>query len=410
MSAVSDQRAQGDVHVDGLGFVYEGGTARLEFPHAHLDDLRGEAGGLRYGSTDVTVEKLVGRLAGVDWSMTSASAGKFWLRDQAERFEMTIDRIELPHGLRIARAAGGGVELVAPHASLADVKLAIPDLDALRPPPGSAPPSPPPVEPAPTGLRQERLQFLDAVNGALAFRLAVVLDLPVVGKRTLDQTVKVTIENGAFDYRQLVSGLNWLEGAFLDLGLDGDRFRVGWSVPLVGQTKEIISWALDPQAYALAAFGRIPLRSLADFRMGAPGNGGGRRAETGGKSQRLRSLTLGDLDLHLSMVAPRNLDVGGGTIRFGGDDQPGIVDLRVAGAMVHPPAPGALKAEAGALDMTVKDLKLGGMVVTADRMTVGPVDTLMVAFDGFRPRSLAAVLHRVTATNLSLTLGSTPVD
>ena len=96
-------------------------------------------------------------------------------------------------------------------------------------------------------LRQERLRFLDAVQGALGFRLKVALDLPVLGKRTLDQAVKVDIVDGAFDYRALDDGLTWLEGKFLDLGVDDGRFKVGWSVPLFA-SKEIISWALAPDA------------------------------------------------------------------------------------------------------------------------------------------------------------------
>lgn len=410
---VTDQRAQGNARVDGLAFVSAGGQPRLDFPHAQLDDLRGEAGGLHYGATDVTLERLTGRLRGVDWSMQSASAGGFWLRDRAGRFEMTIDRVELPHGLRITRAAAGGIELVAPHASFADVKLSIPDLAALRRAPAEpaeapAEPSAPPAPAEPPHLRQEQLRFLDAVSGMLAFRLAVALDLPVIGKRTLDQSIKVAIENGTFDYKQLEAGLNWLEGAFLDVGVERNRFQVGWRVPIFGQTTEIISWALDSDATAHAAFGRVPLRALADFRIPSMRSGGGKAPAKDGDKSRLRSLTLGDLELQLHMVAPRNLDVGGGTIRFGGDAEPGIVDLRVSGALVHPPAPGAIKAVAGALDMTLKDIRLGGLQLTADRMTVGPIDMLAIAFDGFRPKSLAAVVHRVTATNLSLTVGGSP--
>ena len=47
------------------------------------------------------------------------------------------------------------------------------------------------------------------------------------------------------------------------------RFKVGWSVPLFA-SKEIISWALAPDAQALAVFNRIPLRVLGDVRVGGP--------------------------------------------------------------------------------------------------------------------------------------------
>ncbi len=408
MPPVTDQRAQGNARVDGLAFVMDGTTPRLEFPHAQIDNLRGEAAGLAYGATELVLEQLTGLLAGVSWTTEAASAGKFWVRDAEGRFEMTIDRIELPHGLRVTQSAAGGVELVAPHVSLSEVRVSIPDLAQLGGPPGESAPASPAEEP--TGLRQEQLRFLDAVTGEIAFRIAVVLDLPVIGHRTLDQAIKLTVEDGAFNFEKLASGLSWLEGQFLDIGIEGGRFRMAWGVPLFG-TNEIVSFALDSDASAMAERDRIPLRSLFDYRM-AGGNGGGdggKNGKSSDKQGRLKSLTIGDIDVKLSLVAPHNVEVAGGTVRFGGDDAPGIVDLTVHGAMTHPPAPGAMKAQAGAVDMTVKDLNLGGLQVTADRITVGPVDTLVVTFDGFEPRALVAVLHRVTATNLALTLGSAPI-
>jgi hypothetical protein len=229
-----------------------------------------------------------------------------------------------------------------------------------------------------------------------------VLDLPVVGIRTLDQQVKVAIKDGAFDYRALESGLSWLEGQFVDVGIDDGRFVVGWSVPLMA-TKEIISWALDPEAMVVGIFNRVPLRCLADFRI--PGGGGGKK--DGGRDSRrtLRSLAISDIAIKLSMAAPRHVDVGGGTLLFGGDDAPGIVDLQLGGGLCHPPGPGALSAAIGVLDMTLKDVRAGGLSATADRLHIGPIDRIELVFDGFRPTSLTASLHRVTATNLALVLG-----
>jgi hypothetical protein len=409
---VSQQRAQGNIRVDGFA-VTVGDSRRLDFPRAEVEGLRGEAGSIEYGAGDLSFDRLSGRLQGVDWSTEAASAGRFWVSDKQGRFEMRVARVELPHGMRVTQSASGGVELMAPHASLADVKLHIPDLAALRRPLDEAaeadaatsstalavaadgPPEPPP-------LRQERLRFLDAVTGSIAFTIKIVLDLPVLGSRTLDQTVTLDITDGSFDYRKLDDGLSWLEGAFLDIGLDDNRLRIGYGARLLG-TREIISWALDKDASAVAAFNRIPLRSLADFRLA--GRPAGRRGTSNPDPPRgrLQSLWVGDLAIDLHMVAPRNLEAAGGTIRFGGDDAPGIVDLNIEGSVVQPGS-GVLRARAGAVDLTLKDIR-AGLLATADRLHVGPMDELEVTFDGFTPRSLTASLHRVTATNLSLILG-----
>lgn len=397
------QRAQGNIRVEGFGVTFGDETRRLDFPRADIEGLRGDAGAIEYGAGEISFDRLMGRLQGIEWSTEAASAGRFWVRDKQGRFEMQVGKVELGHGMRLTRSAGGGVEIVSPEAAFETVKLHIPDLTAFRKPEDPAAPTPePPPAPVDAPLRQERLHFLDAVNGVIMFTIKVVLDLPVLGKRTLDQTVRLEIVDGTFDYKKLDDGLSWLEGQFLDIGLDGNRLRIGYGAPILG-TKEIISWSLDQDASTAAKSGRVPLRSLADYRFGKPR--AATPADNGGpaKRGRLRSLTLGDLAIELQMVAPRNVELLGGTIRFGGDDQPGIVDLHIEGSVVQPGA-GALRAAAGALDMTVKDIR-AGVHATADRLHVGPMDLLEVTFDGFTPRSLTASLQRVTATNLSLILG-----
>jgi len=399
---VTTTRTEGNVRVEGFAVATGEGGTRLEFPKATMAELRGKAGRIEYLATALQFDDLQGRFGPLHWTCEAGTVGGLVVREPDGRYELAIGGIELPRGVQLTRAAGGGVELVAPEATLTDVHLHLPDLAALRSPrPAPAPPAAT-AEPAP--LRQERLHFLDAVHGSLAFRVKVVLDLPVIGKRTLDQPVKVEIQDGTFDYRALDDGLTWLEGAFLDLGVSDGRFKVGWSVPLFA-SKEIISWALAPAAQALAVFNRIPLRVLGDVRVGGPAsarpatNGGG-----DGGSKRLRSMTIADIDIKLSMAAPRSVEVGGGMILFGGDDAPGIVDLRLEGAVVHPPAPAGIVGRIGALDLTLKDVDLGGAVATVDRLHIDGVEELTLAFDGFTPTSLGVNLRRVTATNLVLVL------
>ena len=398
------QRATGNIKVDGFGVTIDPDARRLDFPQAHIDGLKGEAGTIEYRAREASFDQLRASLSRMHWSTDAASAGDFVLRDKQGRFELKIARIELPHGMALTEAAGGGVELVTPHASLADLRLKLPVLSAFEVP-ARAPTEPPLPKPEPAPLRQSGLQFLDEVNGELGFRLKVVLDLPVLGTRTLDQHVKVQIKDGAFDYRALESGLSWLEGQFVDVELDDDRFLVGWSVPLMA-TKEIISWALDPAAILKATFNKVPLRSLADFRIPGSGGGDGKKKKDGNGRRTLRSLAISDISIKLSMAAPHHVEVGNGTILFGGDDAPGIVDLDLGGGLVHPTGPGALTAAIGVLDMTVKDVRAGGLSATCDRLHIGPIDRIELTFDGFRPVALTASLHRVTATNLALVLGS----
>ena len=89
-----------------------------------------------------------------------------WLRDDAGRFDIAVDRVELPRGLRLVRA-DRGVEIVAP------LRLAV-GHEAHRAGPvrqaaqaaqaGAAPPPPRPPDP---GLRQAKLRFLDSLSGRI---------------------------------------------------------------------------------------------------------------------------------------------------------------------------------------------------------------------------------------------------
>lgn len=358
--------------------------------------MDGRSGSVAYGAKELAFDGLEGRLDGVRWHAEAASLGEAWLRDDSGRLEMALARAELPHGILLVRAERG-VEIVAPHASLSEVRLTL-----HAPLPTEAEPAAAPAPAPPPGLRQERMRLLDGVAGKINLTIKVKLDLPVLGPRSLDQTLRVPIVDGSLDFRALNDSLDWLEGAFLDLGVDQDRLAVSFRVPIFGSSRDIISWALDKDAGAMARFGRVPLRSLVDFRIGRGGAGEGKPASDKKRSI-LRALTLDSIEVALSMMAPRHLEVGGGTILFGGDDAPGIVNFQIAGA-IDDRAQGNLRGTAGSVDTTVKDLRLGPLSLSADRLSFDRIEDLQIAFEGFVPKAVSFSVHRVIASNLRLTI------
>jgi hypothetical protein len=387
------QRVETDITVQRFGFITDDGGRRLQFPRAESHQIEGAAGSVSYGARDCVFDDLEGRLDTLRWTAEAASVGSAWLRDGAGRFDMAVDRLELPRGLRLVRA-DHGVEIVAPYLSLSDMKLEV------RGPFGRSADRPATVPPAERGLRQSRLRFLDSLSGRLYVTVKVVLDLPVIGNRTLDQQLRVPIQEGSLDFRALEDSLDWLEGAFLDIKHDGDKLALVWKVPIFGSAHELISWMLDHDASALAAFGRVPVRSLVDFRTAGRPNA----KNDDRKRQTLQSLSLDAIDIALSLLAPRSVEAGGGVIMFGGEDQPGMVDLRVSGS-IKDRGPGELKGAIGSIDTTIKDVQFGPVKLTADRMHFDGLDQLEVTFEGFRPAHVMVIVHRVTATNVALQIG-----
>ena len=400
------QRIETDITVQRFGFLSDDAGLRLRFPRAETHQIEGFTGAVGYGAKDCVLDELEGRLDTLRWTAEAASVGSAWLRDDKGRFDIAVDRVEMPRGLRLVRA-DRGVEIVAPYVSLSDMKLIVrgpfgqAGLPTVEPAPAGPPPAPPPgLARPPAGLRQAKLRFLDSLSGRLEVTVKVVLDLPVIGNRSLDQELKVPIQEGSLDFRALDDSLDWLEGAFLDIKHDGDKLALVWKVPIFGSSHELICWKLDHDAQALATFGRVPVRSLADFRIGS-----GRPDDK--KRNTLQSLSLDAIDVALSLLAPRSVEVGGGVIMFGGDDQPGMVDLKVTGS-INDRGPGDLNGAIGSVDTTIKDVQLGPAKLTADRLHFDGLDELEVVFDGFRPATVMVLVHRVTATNLSLQIGGKP--
>ncbi|HEY0986816.1 MAG TPA: hypothetical protein VGD80_07185 [Kofleriaceae bacterium] len=387
------QRVETDITVQRFGFLSDDGGRRLRFPRAESHQIEGSAGSVSYGARDCVFDDLEGRLDTLRWTADAASIGSAWLRDSAGRFNMAVDRLELPRGLRLVRA-DHGVEIVAPYLSLSDMRLEV------KGPFGRAADRPAAAAPADRGLRQARLRFLDSLSGRFYITIKVVLDLPVIGTRTLDQQLRVPIQEGSLDFRMLEDSLNWLGGAFLDIKHDGDKLALAWKVPIFGSAHELISWGLDHDASALAAFGRVPVRSLVDFKASS----GRSSANDERKRQTLQSLSLDAIDIALSLLAPRSVETAGGMIMFGGEDQPGMVDLRVSGS-IKDRGPGELKGAIGSIDTTIKDVQLGPVKLTADRMHFDGLDQLEVKFEAFRPVRVMVIVHRVTATNVALQIG-----
>jgi hypothetical protein len=149
------------------------------------------------------------------------------------------------------------------------------------------------------------------------------------------------------------------------------------------------------------------VRSLADFRFpkSSKKRDENEDEDNGGKrSGVLQALAIEGIDIAIGLVAPRSLEVGNGLILFGSDDSPGMVDLKVQGG-IRDQGPGKLTGAIGSVDTTIKDLRLGPVLLTADRLHFDGLDRLEVTFDGFRPVKVQMVVHRVTATNLVMRLG-----
>lgn len=394
-------RVETDINVQRFAFEMDDKGKRLVFPRTSTEDIQGRSGSVAYGVRDALFEGLEGRLDTLRWTTDTASFGSAWIRDDSGRFEIFCDRVELPDGILLTRAESG-VELIAPKISFQEMRLSVNGpFSSTR-----TTPRPPPEPGEPPTLRQDRLRFLDSLSGRIYLTVKVVLDLPVIGKRTLDQELKVPIQEGSLDFRALEDSLDWLEGRFIDLSHDDENhtLELTWKVPILGSARELVTWKLDADADKLAAFGRVPVRSLADYRTKGGDKKESKPEDNGKRKGVLQALSVEGIDIAIGLVAPRSLEVGDGLIMFGGEDQPGMVDFKVTGS-ISDRGPGKLTGAIGSVDTTIKDVRIGPVLLTSDRLHFDGLDRFEVTFDGFKPVKITMIVHRVTATNIAMHVG-----
>lgn len=401
-------RVSADVEAKAFAIAAGDDGLYLDFPRLVTGPLTGQTGtapgGLTWAVDGAEFEGLTARLRRGTWQASRGTLRRLTLRSADGRLVLEAAEVALPDGAQLSRGPDG-LELMAPTARLRGLVLrsagavAAPATkvavqDARTPSPGS------------TDLRQGGLRFLDGLSGAIGLTVKVQLDLPVVGSRTLDQRLQIPIEEGCLNFRALDRSLDWLEGAFLEIGMHEGRLAVRWGVPIFGGQREIISWALDEDARTLAQFDRIPVRALADFRVAGDRRSTEQVPAKGKGKGVLRALTIDDITISLAMHAPRSVAVGEqGHVLFGGDDSPGLVDLKITGAVGDGARPGSLRGSVGALDVTVADLALGAAgVVSVDRVRLGQVDPVELRLTGFEVAGVSMAIADVEAGGLRLRL------
>ncbi|MEO6776426.1 MAG: hypothetical protein ABI467_26010, partial [Kofleriaceae bacterium] len=166
-------RVGADIEVQQFAYVGDETGKRLVFPHAQTHKVEGQSGTARYGAAECSFEKLEGQLGALRWEAESASIGGAWLKSTTGRYDITAERIEMPHGLRLVRAAdleaGGRLELVSPHVSFSELRVDI------QGPFGRTAPAATPAAPKSPTRRQEKLRFLDSLTGRIYLTMKVQL-------------------------------------------------------------------------------------------------------------------------------------------------------------------------------------------------------------------------------------------
>lgn len=149
-----------------------------------------------------------------------------------------VDRVALAQGFMFADGAFHAREV-----TIDELGIELADLGAARTGPQSAPEQAQPDGDARLGYEQFfDLRLLDRISGRVSADVTVDARVPIIGRRRATHEVRVAVDKGFFDIRELERGLATLEDFILDFEIRDGALILERDVPLIGLRKDLVRW------------------------------------------------------------------------------------------------------------------------------------------------------------------------
>jgi hypothetical protein len=384
--------------VEGRGLVLQSGPAVgvLRAQHALFSTLEVRTASLSVKLPALEVEGLLVDWGGDDFRLEAL---------KLEGGELTLEQAGAKlhgDGLHVLGLSVVGANVQVAHASLARLDLAAELPAPTSQPAASQPTASTPAVSAPPIFDYE---LLNGLAGRLNVDVAVDLAVPIIGRRRATHELRIVLDEGALDYRELENNLARLEDSLLDFSVRDGALVLERGLPLIstrGRGKPIVIWDLSPQDLALAQDRRVRLAVLPRARLA--GSSGQSEPppppdaqEEGSSGFRLRHLSLQDVDAALQLPAT---GTGQGALR-----ELTFASLTVRGTVHHDPEgqkrEGRIQAALSELRATVAALPLAAQQLAA-ALEVASLRDIDILFEDVRPRRASAVVEGVVIRSLSL--------
>jgi hypothetical protein len=368
------------------------GVGRLVAEHAVFRSFA-----LRTGTVQVALPELVVTQLLLDWG-----GDDFRLEaGTAEAHELTLSQGEST--LRGSGLSVAAVRLLGTQVQVGQLRMARLDLAA-----GLAPSKQPtsederretPSKPGPVF----DYALLDGLAGRLDVDVAVDLAVPIIGRRRATHELRVPINDGAINYRELESNLARLEDSLIDFSVRDGALVLERGLPLIatrGRGKPILLWDLTPEELALAEQQRVRLAVLPNFRMAAPSGQSEppREKDDNGGGLKLRHLSFENIDAALRLphnpVPPRGVL---GDLTFANLTLHGVVHHDPEG----PERGGALHAALEGLRTSLRALAIGTQTLSG-RLEIAALHDMQVEFQDIKPSRVTAVAEGIALADLAL--------
>ncbi|HEX6243875.1 MAG TPA: hypothetical protein VFZ61_23330 [Polyangiales bacterium] len=257
-----------------------------------------------------------------------------------------------------------------------------------------------PTRPSQPARKAFDLDLLDGLSGHLQVDVQVDITIPIFGTRRAKHELRLSVEEGSVDYRELESNLAPLENALLDFSVRGSELVLEQGIPLLptrGFGKPILRWHLSPRDRDLAERDRVRLALFPEYHVAGARAERDEDDETPSKFA-LRKLGLNILDFSLAL-APVN--VPGIALRG-----VSIERLSARGSIQHHISDvdpeGVVTGDMRGLALSVDALAVGGRALSLQKLQVLRVPRWVVRFAGLTPTAIAMEAEDIMLIQLSV--------
>jgi hypothetical protein len=250
------------------------------------------------------------------------------------------------------------------------------------------------------------LPLLDHVDARIEADIVVDVKLPVIAGRVATHRLRLAIDDGALDFKQLERGLSRLEDAILDFEVVPEGLMLELDAVVV--KRELLLWPLDAEGLRLARQNRVRLRTFAQPTMTVrpPSPRSDKEKEKESESAvALRRIEVQGLRIEGGVDGASTLPLAGGTLRLGADGVVALGRLCVTGSLLHDartPTDTTLSIDLADLDAGLDAIAVGERRLDVARLRVGQLTEGRVTFCGFSPRAVTGTLRAVELTGLRL--------
>jgi hypothetical protein len=380
-------RVSGEARMQNTRLLLEGGEGRIEAEVARVENFRLQIGELLLTAPELAAENLMVGWGGAGFKLEAKQLSGDKLSLQVGKTKLDAEAINL----RELLVRGANVSVASAQVERGSLEMAFAE--------GPAPEPLLPVTPSrrpPPPRKSFDYALLDGLSGALHVDAVVDMTVPLLGQRRATHKLRLSVDDGTIDYRELEAGLSALEESLLDFSVREDALVLERGIPLLptrGFGKPLLIWDLGPRDLELAQRRHIRLSVLPSVRLAREFTAEREERESSSSwAFALRRLTLENIALDL---AHKDLGPVPSALQRLSFDR-----LQARGEIQHemsgPKRPGVVNAELEGLSASVQELSLGEkLTLTVPQLSLGKLSGASLDFVGLKPTHLRVAIEKL---------------